>query len=335
MCLQGLQHHLQQQPSLLEEYDAIIPDHVKQGVWSGHSPTHTDGHAVHYLPHHVVVRQDKETTKIRIVYDTSAKITGPSLNNCLYTGPIFLTRGLWTSYWDSGPWELPWFLTLSKHFCKTVLTSETKMSCSFSDSMMWLNLSLKSRPWSSHVSSLECRSASRHTLSWWRESQSQFTLMMLWVEPKPITMYQDSKAMPHAGGFNLCKLNTNSSELWELIHQEENTGQSCPTFTADSDEMYSKTMLGSARSIAPGKQKMLGVKWYVETDHFGLDISKFSHQARSLSPTKWHIVSLVGKIYDPLDFLSPVLIRVKSLFQELCELKLEWDEPLKGAPLRR
>ena len=44
---------------------------------------------VHYLPHHGVVRQDKATSKLRIVYDASARSTGPSLNNCLYTGPKF------------------------------------------------------------------------------------------------------------------------------------------------------------------------------------------------------------------------------------------------------
>jgi hypothetical protein len=41
---------------------------------------------VHYLPHREVVRADKDTTKVRVVYDASAKTTGPSLNECLYTG---------------------------------------------------------------------------------------------------------------------------------------------------------------------------------------------------------------------------------------------------------
>ena len=42
----------------------------------------------HYLPHHGVVRRDKTTTKLRIVFDASAKIgANPCLNDCLYTGP--------------------------------------------------------------------------------------------------------------------------------------------------------------------------------------------------------------------------------------------------------
>ena len=42
---------------------------------------------VHYLPHHPIVREDKQTTKVRIVYDAFAKFTGPALNDCLYAGP--------------------------------------------------------------------------------------------------------------------------------------------------------------------------------------------------------------------------------------------------------
>ena len=43
----------------------------------------------HYLPHHGVVRQESETTKLRIVYNGSAKAVGDdySLNDCLLTGP--------------------------------------------------------------------------------------------------------------------------------------------------------------------------------------------------------------------------------------------------------
>ena len=43
----------------------------------------------HYLPYHYVVQQDKTTSKIRKVYDASARSTGPSLNDCLNTGPKF------------------------------------------------------------------------------------------------------------------------------------------------------------------------------------------------------------------------------------------------------
>ena len=49
-------------------------------------PTHG---LTHYLPHHAVVRRDKSTTKVRVVYDASACSTGCSLNECLHKGPKF------------------------------------------------------------------------------------------------------------------------------------------------------------------------------------------------------------------------------------------------------
>ena len=41
------------------------------------------GGKVHYLPHHAVIRRDKETTKLCVVYDASARSGGPSLNDYL------------------------------------------------------------------------------------------------------------------------------------------------------------------------------------------------------------------------------------------------------------
>ena len=45
--------------------------------------------SIHYLPHHPVIREDKLTTEVRVVYDASAITSGPSLNECLYAGPKF------------------------------------------------------------------------------------------------------------------------------------------------------------------------------------------------------------------------------------------------------
>ena len=44
---------------------------------------------IHYPPHHAVVFQDKDTTKVRVVYDASSKCIGPSLNQCLHVGPKY------------------------------------------------------------------------------------------------------------------------------------------------------------------------------------------------------------------------------------------------------
>ena len=47
-----------------------------------------DGRPVFYLPHHAVIRDDKQTTKTRVVFDASARdLNGVSLNSCLEAGP--------------------------------------------------------------------------------------------------------------------------------------------------------------------------------------------------------------------------------------------------------
>ena len=87
--LTRLLNRLNEKPELLLQYDTIIRDQLRQGVVEVVTePTHCEDGRVHYLPHHPVVRHDKQTTKVRIVYDASARAGGPSLN-CLYTGPNF------------------------------------------------------------------------------------------------------------------------------------------------------------------------------------------------------------------------------------------------------
>ena len=88
--LKGLLRRLKHQPALFREYDKYIRDQVEGGIVEiVEEPNHTDGDKVHYLPHHAVIRQDKQTTKLRVVYDGSARSVGPSLNECLHVGPKF------------------------------------------------------------------------------------------------------------------------------------------------------------------------------------------------------------------------------------------------------
>ena len=82
--LRGLLRRLKQEPAILEEYDRIIQDQLEKGIIEAVQADETPPGTVHYLPHHAVVRRDKATTKVRVVYDASARsANGPSLNDCL------------------------------------------------------------------------------------------------------------------------------------------------------------------------------------------------------------------------------------------------------------
>ena len=99
--LRSLQCKLRKEPELLEEYNNTINDQLKRGVVEEVPPEEVGGvvnqasgeeKPIHYMPHHSVVCQDKDTTKLRVVYDGSAKSEseGRSLNKFLETGPNFI-----------------------------------------------------------------------------------------------------------------------------------------------------------------------------------------------------------------------------------------------------
>ena len=67
-----------------------MPEQLQQGIIDRVEETQQNtGRIVHYLPHCVVIQQDKQTTKLRITYDTSGRGDDSSLNDCLHSGPKF------------------------------------------------------------------------------------------------------------------------------------------------------------------------------------------------------------------------------------------------------
>ena len=87
--LTGLLRRLWQTPDVLQRYDVVIKDQVERGIVEVVDKATFQGESIYYLLHHPVVSEDKATTKLRIVYDASARTSGPSLNDCLYAGPKF------------------------------------------------------------------------------------------------------------------------------------------------------------------------------------------------------------------------------------------------------
>ena len=69
-------------------YDQTIRDRLERGVIEKSDSPGEVGR-VYYLPHHPVIKPTHQLTKLRIVYDASAKERGESsLDDCLYRGPV-------------------------------------------------------------------------------------------------------------------------------------------------------------------------------------------------------------------------------------------------------
>ena len=74
-------------PELRESYDTVIKIYLDENIVEEVKNNKTFEN-VHYLPYRVVIKNERDTTKIRVGFDASAKSPKqPSLNDILYSGP--------------------------------------------------------------------------------------------------------------------------------------------------------------------------------------------------------------------------------------------------------
>ena len=79
---------------MLSQYNQRIKDQLQADVIEKLEQPEVG--QVHYLPHRPVIRNDKQTSKLRIICDASSKIGNiPSLSDCLLQGPS-LTESLFS-----------------------------------------------------------------------------------------------------------------------------------------------------------------------------------------------------------------------------------------------
>ena len=69
------------------------------------------------------MRHDKDTTKVRIVYDASARIKGPSLNECLHTGPKF-NQNILEILLRFRSYPVAWIVDIEKAFLMISMTPQ-------------------------------------------------------------------------------------------------------------------------------------------------------------------------------------------------------------------
>ena len=87
--LSGLLKRLGHDTEMFQEYDKVIREQIQQDIVEVVPSGDLDVDGVYYLPHHAVIRGDKSTTCLRIVFDASVKADGNSLNDCLHAGSKF------------------------------------------------------------------------------------------------------------------------------------------------------------------------------------------------------------------------------------------------------
>ncbi|XP_022810145.1 uncharacterized protein LOC111347153 [Stylophora pistillata] len=97
----------------------------------------------------------------------------------------------------------------------------------------------------------------------------------------------------------------------------------------EDEQSYTKSTLGGMQDDDKSSQNILGVQWNFVEDQLKFDIGSIVKQASESIPTKKNIASIAAKFYNPIGFLSPVVVQLKLLFLELCESKTDWDDTLE------
>ena len=83
-----MERKLSRNEQLKGEYNGIIEKQLQAGVIEK-EPPNPSGKKVFYMPHKPVVKLTAVTTKVRMVFDASARPhpLANSINDCMFTGP--------------------------------------------------------------------------------------------------------------------------------------------------------------------------------------------------------------------------------------------------------
>jgi len=86
----ALERKLRTDHALKIEYSRIMEEYLKLEYMSVIDDPEDDGY---YMPHHAVIKESSNTTKVRVVFDASAKTSnGVSLNDVLMVGPTIQNK---------------------------------------------------------------------------------------------------------------------------------------------------------------------------------------------------------------------------------------------------
>lgn len=121
-------------------------------------------------------------------------------------------------------------------------------------------------------------------------------------------MVKDLQALLSSGGFKIAKWISNSRDVMKTIPMSDRVKE-----VNDLDLDQNILLIDRA----------LGVQWCIETDTFQFKVS-----LKEKPKTRRGILSMVNSVYDPLGFLAPVMLQPKIILQELCKLRLNWDDPI-------
>ena len=270
---------------------------------------------VHYLQCHPVFREDKITTKCRIVMNASAKKKGEkSLNDLLFQGPCLLPDLIHVLI----RFRINFFafiMDISKMFLRIKL-KDGKDFLRF----LWRNCDTTIPPeiWRMIAISFGMISSPFQAIYVLRKHADLFEKQFpLAHQPIHESTYMDDVS---EGNNDLDKAKEVIKQIFDLLLEASMQPHKILSNEPAILEDIPTELLNEEKIV-----KVLGVQWNTEKDAIMFNfIEKIEHK----QDTKRTFLQQSASIFDPLGMIAPFVTKVKILFQELWLKKLEWDQPL-------
>ncbi len=306
-------------PDLLKKYDEIIQTQLKLGIIEEVTPDTPEGPLKHYIPHHPVETPSKTTTKVRVVYDASAKSRkeNRSLNECLYPGPVLLQDlcGLLLRFRLK---RLACVADIEKAFLNIGLQIDDRDVTRF----FWFkdptNPNIENNliilrfcriPFGITTSPFLLGAVLNHLLETWNTIISLQIKDDIYVDnvitgtpdvPSAVRLYEESQEIFNGVSLNLREWSSNSQEFLETI-PPHHRAEGCIF-------------------------KVLGISWNTINDC--LNITGFNKEKFKTVTTKREVLKAVASVYDPLGYFAPVTFIARLFLHSLWISKLDWDHLL-------
>ncbi len=331
----AVEKSLQRNPEKAKAYCNAMMQYIKDG--HAREVNDDDDHAdqIRYLPHHAVFRADRATTKCRVVFDASSETPDRvSLNSCLLKGPK-LQPDLVQVLIRFRSRKVALMADIKKMFLQIQLKRKDQNSHRF----LWRDLEINKKPKKYCMTRVTFGSTSSPFLSiatvqkHARDHKEEYPraaeeiLENMYVDDLLSGSEDDASALEmkceltelmYIGGFHLTKWASNSMSVMKSIPDEE-IAPEVVTHAVISGNNEAEKMSDLL--------KALGISWDITKDVF-LFQSWSSLLQIPDALTKRSLLSLYPRLFDPLGFLTPYLMRPKLLFQELWNRKRDWDDPL-------
>ncbi|XP_043285561.1 uncharacterized protein [Venturia canescens] len=314
-CLNRLVRKLDRDSHYKGLYDTFLGEYESLGHMSRVRDDEVGRDRVYYLPHHGVL-----TTKLRVVFNGSCNTdSGTSLNDLMHTG-----AKLQKDISDVLLWARRHRFIFATDIVKMFRQIRVHRDDWDLQRILWVDENGNTAHYHLTTVIYGTRSAPflavRVLLQLVADEGEKYPAA---VAPLTMGRYVDDI---YGGADQVSELLTQARHLIGIC-----TAGGFPLAKWQSNSPALLTNLGfgsspeDSRSFDECETKVLGLAWFPGPDVFKFTSLPYTGEQ---SITKRVILSEIAQIYDPLGFLSPVVIRAKILLQRLWLEKLAWDDPV-------